>query len=96
MFTLIDGEARHAAFSQTFHIPSIEERRAILPGEYVKLGFQEGENTERAWVEVKAIDGDQLTGTVDNDLVLMTTVKDGDKIDFELRHVMGILHHGEE
>ena len=55
MFTLIDGEARHIAYPDTFHIPSMEERQKLEPGQYVKLGFQEGENTERAWVQVKTV-----------------------------------------
>lgn len=94
MFTLIDGEARHAAFPETFFIPSMEERKKLEPGQYVKLGFQEGENTERAWVQVKTIGIHRLFGVVDNDLLLMTTVKDGDELSFELKHVIGI-YHGE-
>lgn len=89
MFTLINGEARHAAYP-TFHIPSTAEIVALKPGQFVKVGFQEGENTERAWVEVKSIDGNHVTGLVNNDLVLMKTVKDGDEISFEFKHILGI------
>jgi len=94
LFTLIDGEARHTTFPETFHIPSLNERQKLQPGQHVKLGFQEGENTERAWVHVNIIDGNQLTGNVENDLVLMTTIKDGDEVTFELKHIIGI-YHGE-
>jgi len=94
MFTLIDGIARHLAHPDTFHIPNTTEVVALKRGQYVKLGFQEGENTERAWVEVKAIDGRYLTGIVNNDLVLMKTVKDGDEVKFEFQHIIGI-YHGE-
>lgn len=94
MFTLIDGIVRHAAYPDTFHIPNTTEVIALKPGQRVKLGFQEGKNTERAWVEIKSIDGDRLTGVVDNDLVLMETVKDGDEVSFGFKHVIGI-YHGE-
>ncbi len=92
MFTLMDGNARHAAHPDTFHIPSNAELVALKPGQYVKLGFQEGESTERAWVEVKTINGRHLTGVVNNDLVVMETVKDGDEISFAFHHILGIYH----
>lgn len=94
MFTLLDGEVRHALYPISFHIPSLEERQGLTPGVYVKLGFQESDETERAWVEVTAIDGDQVTGIVCNDLVVMTSVKDGDAVAFQLKHIIGI-YHGE-
>lgn len=91
VFTLIDGIARHLAHPNTFFVPNTTEIIALKPGQYVKVGFQEGENTERAWVEIKSISAlGRLTGVVDNDLVLMETVNDGDEINFEFRHVIGI------
>ena len=94
MFTLMDGKARHVAHPDTFHIPSTAEIVALKPGQYVKVGFQEGQKTERAWVEVKSIDDRSVHGVVNNDLVLMKTVKDGDEISFDFKHVLGI-YHGE-
>ena len=93
MFTLIDGIAQRLAHPDTFHIPNTTEVVALKPGQYVKLGFQEGGNTERAWVEIKSIDGRRLTGVVNNDIVLMKTVKDGDEVSFEFQNIIGIFPH---
>ena len=61
------------------------------PNQFVKLCFREEDNTERAWVIVKTIVNNQLTGIVNNDLVLMTSVKCDDEISFELKHIIDIL-----
>ena len=91
MFTLMDGDAQQAI--QPI-LPAMKKCRELRLGQYVKLGFQEAGDTEKAWVEVKSIDGDKLTGVVDNDLVLMTSVKDGDEVSFRLKHILAI-YHGE-
>jgi len=92
VFTLIDGVVQHAAHPDSFHVPDSAETVTLKPGQFVKVGFQEGANTERAWVEVKSVNGDRVIGIVNNDLVLMKTVKDGDTISFAFKHILGIYH----
>jgi uncharacterized protein YegJ (DUF2314 family) len=94
MYTLIDGESRNAEYPDTFEIPSVEERRAVTSGDYVKLGFEYDDPSsmagERMWVEVATV-GDKLTGTLANEPIGTTDLEHGDEVGFELRHIIGLL-----
>ena len=91
-FTLIDGVARNAENPDTFAIPSLEERKSVQAGDYVKLGFEcedEELGGERMWVEVTTT-GEKLTGTVGNDPIVIPELKFGDEVRFEHRHIIGL------
>ncbi len=52
---------------------------------YVKLGFETGNSTypkEHMWVKVKHVKGTQMFGILDNDPMVITTIKCGALIEF--------------
>jgi hypothetical protein len=81
----VDAQEMAKNHPDTFEAPTREELDSISVGDYVKICAE----PERFWVIVEQIDGDKITGTVNNDLVC--TGKHGleneDKIMFEKRHV---------
>lgn len=80
----VDAVEMNKKYPKTFGIPSTVLLKA---GQYVKIS----ENHERFWVMVQAVNGDKITGIVDNQLVCKHSFKLGDVIEFEKRHVMGIM-----
>ena len=54
----------------------------ILPGNWCKMQFTDGENTEYMWVLVTLAEKGKFTGTLDNDPVFLTNVKCSDEISF--------------
>lgn len=98
MYTLMDGEERNAAHPDTFEIPSLEDREGVLPGTTVKLGFEVKDKDlagERMWVEVTAVDGDQFTGTIANDPIVIDG-KYGDPVSFEPKNILSIWEEEED
>lgn len=92
--TLIDGEEMNRLHPATFEIPPKAERDNIRPGAFVKVGFSEqGINgNERMWVQVQGRrDDGGYFGLLNNDPVVMRSIKCDDRVDFEARHVLGIL-----
>ncbi|MDE2561971.1 MAG: DUF2185 domain-containing protein [Sphingomonadales bacterium] len=70
-FRLSNAEALAAKAPYTFFIPSREEREAVVPGAMVKLVFEylwDGRklNGERMWVKVTHVQGQEMTGLLDN------------------------------
>lgn len=90
MYTLLDGVARNRAYPRTFLIPSELEKSLVVPGEYVQLGFTEGEQTERMWVMVTARVNDQFTGYLDNDPAFLVSIEWQDIVHFNSRHIIKI------
>lgn len=69
----INGVEMNRLHPDTFEIPSPEEKSAIRPGDFIKVGFKEGGETERMWLEVKAITPEGLfQGTLDNDPIVVS------------------------
>lgn len=60
----------------------VEAFRLKKPTQYfsVKGPFHDGENSEWMWVNVKTIDGDEVTGLLDNDPVFVTELAAGDTV----------------
>ncbi|QXC60090.1 DUF2185 domain-containing protein [Aquihabitans sp. G128] len=100
---LLDAEAQHDAFPDTFPIPSREERDALRTGDMVKLVFvldpppASGPNAERMWVEVRSAQPDgSFDGWLTNQPVVITTLEPSALVAFEARHVAGIALRKEE
>ncbi|MCU1351567.1 MAG: hypothetical protein JWM05_776 [Acidimicrobiales bacterium] len=94
---LLDAEAQHDAFPDTFPIPSLEERTALRTGDMVKLVFvldpppASGANAERMWVEISlAHDDGSYEGWLTNHPVVITSLETSTLVAFEPRHVAGI------
>lgn len=84
--TLINGEAMHRAHPETFQIPSEQDKLAIQPGDFVKLGFLYKGAGERMWVQVRS----EGYGELNNDPVLMPMLC-GEPVYFEPWHILAIL-----
>lgn len=87
---LIDAQQRHREHPTTFDVPSDEALAAIKPGDLVKVGFYTPEDGgERMWVEVTSVGAD-LRGKLDNTPVVFTSMRRGDEVAFERRHVLDL------
>jgi hypothetical protein len=94
---LLDAEAQHDAFPDTFPIPTGAERKALRAGDMVKLVFvldpppSSGPNAERMWVEVRtALPDDTYEGWLTNRPKVITSLEPSAVVAFEPRHVAGI------
>lgn len=83
--TFEDAQALALAHPSTFEAPSPEVLAGLQVGHFVKVCV----GRERFWVKLTALDGDRLTGHVDNDLVRTDQhgLRCGDVVQFERRHV---------
>jgi hypothetical protein len=100
---LLDAEAQHQAFPDTFPIPTSEERQALRAGDMVKLVFvldpppQSGPNAERMWVEVRsALPDNSYEGWLTNRPKVITSLEPSAVIAFSASHVAGIALRKEE
>lgn len=91
-YTLADAQQRHDEFPQSFHVPSDADLRAVKVGDHVKLIFEGDDGpSERMWVRVTKIEGDQYAGALDNQPFIMTHLSLGTTIHFERRHIAATL-----
>ena len=85
MSDFLDAQEQNEKHPDTFYAPSQELLDLLTSDDqWVKVC----ENRERFWVEVKEVDGDKISGCVDNDLVFEHDFKCGDTINFEKRHIL--------
>ena len=93
-YSLEDGELYHRDAPDTFEIPSLAAREALVPGEIVKLMFRitnAGESqVERMWVIVGDKDADGYVGALDNQPATTDLMRPGMKVHFQPRHVITI------
>lgn len=95
VYRLDDARVRAAESRYTFFIPSESETAAVRVGDSVRLTFEwltdvEKYGGERMWVEITRIDGETLTGTLDNEPFEKGKLQRGDVIAFERRHILDI------
>ena len=102
---LEDAEAAHEQAPRSFFIPPAQRRRALRPGDLVRLGFhfgphgdREGEgHRERMWVEVLEQGDDGRThGRLRNRPSRLAELEIGDHVAFEPMHVLSIDYSDEE
>ncbi len=100
---LLDAEAQHEAFPDTFPIPTLGERQALRTGDMVKLVFvldpppTSGPNAERMWLEVRsALGAGAFEGWLTNQPVVIASLEPSALVAFEARHVAGIALRSEE
>lgn len=84
--TLLDGVERNKQHPLTFEIPTVDEKAAVKPGDFVKIGFEMYGRGERMWVEVT----ESGKGLLNNDPVLMPMVC-GEPVEFESKHILSIM-----
>ena len=82
---LVDAKQQSINHPDTFEYPE-EDLNFLKEGDYVKVCH----NEERFWVMLTQMNGDNLVGFVNNDLVYKHQFKCDDKVSFEKRHVYQI------
>lgn len=98
---LVSAEEQHAAFPQTFEIPTRPQRESLAPGVGVKLlfdiqikeaGVVIDHGVHRMWVIVKGRSAQGYTGVLDNNPghAENLNLREGDTIQFGPEHVAGI------
>jgi hypothetical protein len=82
----VDAQERAKQFPSTFEAPTAADLAQVEPGASVKVCAND---TERFWVSVTSVEGEAVTGAVDNDLVCTDEhgLRYGDTITFEKRHI---------
>jgi hypothetical protein len=93
-FRLIDGEERRKAHPTTWHMPSLAERQAVKPGDWVKVGLEDIETGqgERFWINVVSVTDDGVViGKVSNQLTRNFGLDLNDLLRIERRHMLMVL-----
>lgn len=102
---LQDAEALNAEHPRSFFIPPADRRRALVPGDLVRLGFAYGPHAdrrgeghiERMWVQVlEQPDGDSAHGRLRNNPDRLAELEIGDLIAFAASNVLSIEFSDEE
>jgi len=84
--TFVDAQEMMKNHPDTFEAPTKNELDNLKVDDSVKVCV---ENKERFWVTVKEINGDQIKGEVDNQLIEIN-LELGEEIEFEKRHIYSI------
>lgn len=91
-YNLADCQKQHEETPLTFGVPTEKELIDIQVGDYVKLIFEEENQTpERMWVEVTFANFPYFSGELNNVPYQLRSVALGDKINFYEFHVANIL-----
>ena len=61
----VDAQKVKKQHPKTFQAPTLEELNKIHPEDFIKVCT----GGERFWLEVVTVDGEKITGRIDNDLV---------------------------
>lgn len=85
----VNAQEMAKAFPDTFYCPNYSEMKDLSKGDYVKIST----GNERFWVKILEIDGDKITGKVDNILYnyLQHGLVFGDVVSFEKKHIHSLL-----
>lgn len=82
----VDAQEMHKNNPDTFDAPDNDELNAIKVGSTVKVCNER----ERFWVTVTGVDGEKITGEVNNNLLDNDEYDLGDPIVFEKKHIYDI------
>jgi hypothetical protein len=92
--TFVDAQQMQLDHPKTFYAPLKTELDEIKINDHVKICVQkENEKGEPFWVKVQKIEGETITGFIDNNLVLthLHGLKSDDVITFEKKNIYNIL-----
>ena len=84
---LNDAQQLHQQYPETFDVPPDIALAYIEPGDLVKLCFTD---TERMWVLVESVTPTVLEGRLSNTPFFLDSLRPGDLVTFERRHVYDI------
>jgi uncharacterized protein YegJ (DUF2314 family) len=92
LYKLMNAKLQSKKYPESFEIPSMTEIKNLRSGSYVKLCFEEiGLNSERMWVKLTDIKGDNFHGILHNQPFGLTTVKHGDLVKFNSKHILSVM-----
>jgi uncharacterized protein YegJ (DUF2314 family) len=92
MYKLMNAKLQNRKYPETFGITSRTEIKNLRTGDYVKLCFEEsGLNSERMWVELIGISGDNFHGILHNQPYGLKTVKHGDIVKFNSKNILSVM-----
>jgi len=97
-YTLTNGIESNKAHPDTFWIPSDEDKDLLEIGDACKLIFEpdnEEQLTERMWVNITEINGDEFVGELDNDPVSLK-MKLGELVKFNRDNIIDIYFYSKE
>ena len=86
MNKFVDAQKRAKEYPETFHVPSGKELDSITQGDIVKVCWND---KERFWVIVEEVNGDLVSGVVDNHLI-EAPYNAGDEIEFCTKNIYSI------
>ncbi len=90
---LIDGVKRAANHPDTFEVPTLAEKEAVIPGDFVKIGWEDPDvmpgqpNGERMWVEVT---GEYIGILRNNPVVFQDALTLGQEVKFHSDNILSI------
>ena len=89
MATFDDAQRMERLYPDTFAAPGQTELDSVVVGSSVKVCVER----ERFWVAVTAVEGDTVTGRINNDLVHTAKhgLRDGDSVTLEKCHLYDVL-----
>lgn len=95
-YTLDDPRPIAAEAPYTYFLPSAEELAALVPGDQVQLVFRpvspgEKWDAERMWVTIDSVEGDRLSGRLDNEPEDNPNLHLNDIVSFAHHQVIAIL-----
>ncbi len=69
------------------------QETVVEPGDYVKIGFTDGKESEWMWVEItEAVSQDKFKGNLSNDPILfIDSLKYGDEFEFERKEISQLI-----
>lgn len=82
----INAQEYQKKFPESFQAPNHDELSSLKIGDFVKIC----NGKERFWVIIEKLDGNQLTGRVDNILVFSCGYSRGDRVSFQKDHIYNI------
>lgn len=87
-FPFVNAQEMAANNHDTFQAPSAEELAEIHRGQFVKICAAD----ECFWATVESVDGDTITGEVDNNLIFTHRhgLQYGDMVQFKLENIYDI------
>lgn len=90
-YTLKNCASMAKSHPDTFHIPSLQERKSLAVGSFAKLIFVTSDGDgERMWVQVTK-SGATYRGALDNDPVVISGLRRGAAVTFGPQHVCAIM-----
>lgn len=89
-YELVNALQMHNQHAETFSIPDLSEIRALKVGDFVKLIFIQDGHSERMWVEIKEIKGNNYLGRLDN-IPILVDIDLNEIVSFEEKHIINTI-----